>query len=123
VALGPVATQVYNQVLKYSYVPELTRGFGNANTYASHASTLRGYQNYDLFAISVGSMMSVQAPTVSLIFIMTYQDEMDEGDVYAGVGVTPLVVQAGINLGFVLDGFMYLSFRNSTLILIRGILK
>lgn len=108
--LSPLVESTLNtELAKYSYVPELTKGFGNANTYASHASTLRGYQNYDLFAISVGSMVSVQAPNSEPDFYKDIQDEMDEGDVYAGVGVTPLVVQAGINLGFVLDG-LYVSF-------------
>lgn len=106
---GPVANSVRTQVEKYSYVPELTRGFGNANTYASHASTLRGYQGYELFAISVGTMVSVQAPSDDPQFYKDIQDEMDKGDVHTGVGVTPLVVQAGMNLGFILEG-LYVSF-------------
>ncbi len=104
-----VISQVLPKVEKYSYVPNLTRGFGNANTYASHASTLRGYQNYGLYAISVGSMVSVQAPNSEPDFFKDIQDEMDEGDVYAGVGLTPLVVQAGINMDFLLKG-LYVSF-------------
>ncbi len=104
-----VETTVAAELAKYSYVPELTRGFGNANTYASHASTLRGYQNYGLYAISVGSMVSVQAPNSEPDFFKDIQDEMDKGDVYAGVGLAPLVVQAGINLDFLLEG-LYVSF-------------
>jgi hypothetical protein len=106
---GLVSTQIYNKIKQYSNVPELTRGFGNANTYASHASTLRGYQNYGLYAISVGSMVSVQAPNSEPDFFKDIQDEMDEGDVYAGVGLAPLVVQAGINMDFLLKG-LYISF-------------
>jgi len=104
-----VISSISSEVSKYGYVPELARGFGNANTYSSHAATLRGYQNYDLFAISVGSMVSVQAPNSEPDFFKDIQDEMDKGDVYAGVGVAPLVVQAGINLGFILEG-LYVSF-------------
>ncbi len=104
-----VETTVAAELAKYSYVPELTRGFGNANTYASHASTLRGYQNYGLYAISMGSMVSVQAPNSEPDFFKDIQDEMDKGDVYAGVGLAPLVVQAGINLDFLLEG-LYVSF-------------
>jgi hypothetical protein len=104
-----VEAQVLAELSKYSDVPDLTRGFGNANTYASHASTLRGYQNYGLYAISVGSMVSVQAPNSEPDFFKDIQDEMDEGDVYAGVGLTPLVVQAGINMDFLLKG-LYVSF-------------
>ncbi len=108
--LSPLVESTLNtELAKYSNVPELTRGFGNANTYASHAATLRGYQGYDLFAISVGSMVSVQAPNDDPKFYQDVMDEMDTGDVYAGVGVTPLVVQAGLNLGFILDG-LYVTF-------------
>lgn len=106
---GIVASRVAEEVEKYSEVPDLARGFGNANNYASHASTLRGYQGYDLFAVSVGTMAGVQAPSDDPEFYQNIQDELDRGDVYAGVGVTPLVVQAGINLGFILDG-LYVSF-------------
>lgn len=106
---GVVATQVSNEVSKYSNVPKLARGFGNASAYASHASTLRGYQGYDLFAISAGSMVSIQAPNGDPMFFQDLNDDLDNGDIYAGVGVTPVVVQAGLNLGFILDG-LYLSF-------------
>ncbi len=106
---GVVATEIYNEISHYSNVPDLARGFGNANTYASHASTLRGYQGYELFAISVGSMVAIQAPSDDPQFYSDLQDEIDEGDVYAGVGLTPVVVQAGMNLGFLLNG-LYVSF-------------
>ena len=106
---GVVADTIYDRISQYSDVPELARGFGNANTYASHASTLRGYQGYDLFAISVGTMASVQAPSDDPQFYEDLMDEIDKGDVHAGVGVTPVVVQVGMNLGFILDG-LYVSF-------------
>lgn len=106
---GIIATRVAEEVEKYSDVPKLARGFGNANNYASHASTLRGYQGYDLFAISAGTMAGVQAPSDDPEFYTNIQDEMEGGDIYAGVAVTPFVLQMGINLGFILDG-LYVSF-------------
>lgn len=106
---GVAATQIYNEISKYSYIPKLARGFGNANTYSSQASTLRGYQGYDLFAVSVGSMVAIQAPSDDPRFYKDLADEIDQGDVYAGVGFNPVVIQAGLNLGFILDG-LYVSF-------------
>ncbi|MBP9042948.1 MAG: hypothetical protein KBG49_05610, partial [Spirochaetes bacterium] len=88
---GPVATTVYNELSKYAYVPELVKGFGNANIYASHAATLRGYQNYSLFAVAIGTMFSVQAPSDDPQFYKKLQDDIDSGDVYAGVGFEPVV--------------------------------
>lgn len=34
---------------KFSDQTDLARGFANANAYSSHAGTIQGYQNYDLF--------------------------------------------------------------------------
>lgn len=106
---GPVATTVYNELSKYAYVPELVKGFGNANIYASHAATLRGYQNYSLFAVAIGTMFSVQAPSDDPQFYKKLQDDIDSGDVYAGVGFEPVVFQGGLNLSFLVDG-LYVSF-------------
>jgi len=106
---GPVATTVYNELSKYAYVPELVKGFGNANIYTSHAATLRGYQGYDLFAVAIGTMFSVQAPSDDPQFYKKLQDDIDSGDVYAGVGFEPVVFQAGLNLSFLIDG-LYVSF-------------
>jgi len=104
-----IETELINELSKYSYVPDLARGFGNASTYSSHASTLRGYQGYSVFGISIGSMISVQAPNGDPLFFEDLADELEDGDVYAGAGVSPMVIQAGLNLDFILDG-LYLSF-------------
>jgi hypothetical protein len=54
-------------------------------------------------------MVSIQAPNGDPLFFEDLSDELEDGDVYAGVGVAPMVIQAGMNLGFILDG-LYLSF-------------
>jgi hypothetical protein len=105
-----IKTQVENELSKYSNMPDLTRGFANSNTYASGAATIRGYQGYDLFAVSIGTMMSVQAPSNDPTFYEDLQDDLDNGDVYAGMGANPLAGQIGLNLGFLVDD-LYMSFR------------
>jgi hypothetical protein len=105
-----IATAVAGQIGQYDNMPDLASGFGNANTYASHAATLRGYQGYEIFAVAVGSMISVQAPSDDPMFFTKLQDELDTGDIYAGVGGNPVVVQAGLNLGFILDG-LHVAFK------------
>jgi len=105
-----IEAEVHNLVDKYADMSDFSRGFGNASIYASHASTLRGYQGYDLFAVSVGTMASVQAPDDSMTFYEDIPDDIDNGDVYAGVGFNPVVGQMGINLGFIIDG-LYMSFK------------
>jgi len=103
-------TDIASTLAKYSYMPDLARGFGNANTYSSYAATLKGYQGYDIFAIAVGSMVSIQAPNGDPMFFTKMQKQLDTGDIYFGVGGNPIVGEAGLNLGFLVDG-LYLSFK------------
>src|SRR5208337_2160653 len=65
---GQVGSDIISKIGKYSYMPDLARGFGNADTYASDAATMRGYQGYDIFSLSVGSMVGLQAPSSSPTF-------------------------------------------------------
>jgi hypothetical protein len=72
-------------------------GLSNANAYSSHSADLNGYQGYDLFAISVGGIVGVQAPGFP-----PEGDEMDkiekDHDIYAGVGLGASL-NLGLNLG------------------------
>lgn len=106
------------ELKKFDNMPKLAKGFANSNTYASGAGTMRGYQGYDIFGISIGTMLSVQAPSSDPSFYKDLQDDLDNGDVYAGMGANLLAGQIGLNLSFLVDD-LYLAFRfgkfNSTL--------
>lgn len=105
-----IEEEVTGTIGKYGNMPDLARGFGNANTYASQAATLRGYQGYDIFAVAVGPMLSLQAPNEDPMFFTELQNDLDDGDVYTGVGVTPWAVSGGVNLSFIIPD-LYLSFK------------
>lgn len=106
-----LADNIRSQLDKYGDMPDFTRGFANANTYAaSNGATMRGYQGYDLICIAVGTMFTVQAPSADPLFFQSIQDELDDGDVYTGLGANPLVGQVGINMGFIIPD-LYISFR------------
>ncbi len=111
---GDIETAVENsldsELAKYTDMPDLSRGFGNANTYASNGGTMRGYQGYDLISVAVGTMVSVQAPNSDPMFFTKIQDDLNDGDVYAGIGVNPVVANVGINLGFIVPD-LYISFK------------
>lgn len=109
-ALEPqIQLAVTDAIGQFSNVPDLARGFGNANAYASQAATLRGYQGYDLFAVAVGTMVSLQAPDEDPMFFNKVSDDIqNNGNVYTGVGVTPWAVQGGVNLSFIVPG-LYVS--------------
>ena len=75
---------------KYDTMPDFTRGMANSAVYASNAGTTRGYQGYDLFNISVGTMFSLQMPNAEMNADALTDDLQNKGDVYAGVGWQPV---------------------------------
>lgn len=105
-----IAGQLNTDLAKYSDMPDFTKGFANANTYASNGATMRGYQGYDLICIAVGTMFTVQAPNADPLFFQEIQDQLDDGDVYTGLGANPLVGQVGLNMGFIIPD-LYIAFR------------
>lgn len=107
---GPVTTAIETELAKYDNMPLFAKGMGNANTYAASAATMRGYQGYSIFSIAVGTMAGVQLWSGDPKCIQDLQDELDEGDIYAGVGDNPAVVQLGINLSFLVED-LYMTFR------------
>lgn len=105
-----VATDLTTLLAKYDHMPLFAKGMGNANTYAASVATMRGYQGYSIFSIAVGTMSAIQAPNGDPKFYEDLQDDLDNGDLYAGAGVNPVVVQVGLNLSFLVED-LYVTFR------------
>lgn len=90
---------------------ELARGFANANAYATHSGNVNGYQNYSLFAASVGFLVGVQAPSTDFGYLAKAAEDIAEnGDIYAGVGMGMSYLNLGINAGFLVPG-LYLNVK------------
>lgn len=88
---------------------QLAQGMANANAYSANSATLQGLQNYDLFAVSSGFMLAVQAPSLSPSYYSKIADEIStEGDLYAGLGVGFSYLNVGLNCKFLLPG-LYLN--------------
>lgn len=88
---------------------ELAQGMANANVYSSNSATLQGFQNYDLFAVSSGFMLGVQAPSLSPSAYKTIGDDISEkGDLYAGIGAGFTYLNVGLNAKFIMPG-LYLN--------------
>ncbi len=105
-----IETQLNSDLAKYDTMPDFTRGMANSAVYASNAGTTRGYQGYDLFNISVGTMFSLQMPNAEMNADALTDDLQNKGDVYAGVGWQPVAGQIGINMGFLVED-LYLTFK------------
>ncbi len=99
-----------NTLSKFDNQTDLARGFANANAYSSHAATIQGYQNYDLFYVSVGLMAGIQAPSTDQNYYkksVIEDDLKSDGDVYAGISAGA-AVSFGIHARFIAYG-LYLS--------------
>ena len=63
-----------NDLAKFETLPDLAKGFGNANIYAAQAATHQGFQDYSIFAVTTGFMIGVQLPSSDL----NYYDDLDK---------------------------------------------
>ncbi|HEY1405600.1 MAG TPA: hypothetical protein VF857_03235, partial [Spirochaetota bacterium] len=88
---------------------ELARGFANANAASAQNGTMLGYQNYDLFAVMVGTQLSAAVPGyTSNKAASSLKSTTTKGDAYVGVAQSPFVVNTGLNSSFLIKG-LYLS--------------
>ncbi|MFH0977364.1 MAG: hypothetical protein V1874_16415 [Spirochaetota bacterium] len=113
--------RAYNELFKYSDLPDLAKGFANANAYAGQAGTLQGYQDYKLFAVTAGAMVGAQLPSHDKDYYENLDKKVEkDGDLYAGVGASLALLNVGINAGFIYPN-LYLNakfgyFSNSSLV-------
>jgi len=99
------------QLAKLSTLNKLTRGFANANSMVgiSNAS-LGAYQNYDLFAITLGANIGAALPLLTAEELpLLFESIQKEGDVYAGIGTGGIALQVGINTSKFLVKDLYLN--------------
>lgn len=106
---------VFNTLLPYQYQPRLARGFANASAYSSQVATQRGFQGYETFAITLGTMAAAQVPatTTNLSYYKHLAKKLyQQGDVYVGVAWNAWSLNAGVRL----PGDIYLSGKFGKLI-------
>jgi hypothetical protein len=107
----PAATSLLNSAFgQYQYQPKLAKGFANASVYSSDVATQRGFQGYDKFAITIGTMGAAQVPRATSD--LTYYKQLAEklkkqGDVYVGVAWNAWALNVGVKL----PADFYLSFK------------
>jgi hypothetical protein len=78
----------YDAIFQYQRQSKLVKGFANAGVYSSHVATQRGYQGYDKFEITIGTMAAAQVPAtvVDLGYYKKLAESLrKQGDVYVGV--------------------------------------
>ncbi len=106
-------TKTIAELSKYDNQDKLARGFANANTYASNAASLDGYQDYNLFAVMGGLMVSTQMPsyTIDYDYLKNIRYKIEEnGDINFGAGIGLSIINAGLNAGFIYPG-LYINLK------------
>jgi hypothetical protein len=84
---------------KLNNLGKLSKGFANANAVAFDNASLKGYQNYDLFAVALGFDLGLAVPSLDPLGLSRALDDLStQGDIYAGVATGGVVVQVGFNL-------------------------
>jgi len=77
---------------------KLAESFANAGTYSNFAATQRGYQGYDLFAITAGSMFAGKMSSFDINKLKGVDNELkNNGDVEVGAGWQTWAIQVGLN--------------------------
>ncbi len=111
-ALDSTVASANTQLALFKNQTELAKGFADANAFSSHSATLQGFQNYDLFAVGVGFMAGVQAPSSDPNYYQQSNIEDDlrkDGDIFAGFS-SGVSLFAGFHARF-LTPSLYLNVR------------
>ena len=107
-----------------SSVPNLARAFANTSVFSSDGASLRGYEGYKAFSLTVGFMGALQFPRKFTLLdeIMNVINDgegeagfdLDRNDLDIGIGFDAQVfnAQLGINTSFLLKN-LYLGFKFS----------
>ncbi|MCX7678841.1 MAG: hypothetical protein N2316_06445 [Spirochaetes bacterium] len=110
-ALDAAVATANSQLALFKNQTDLAKGFADTNAFTSHSSSLQGYQNYDLFAVGVGFMIGLQAPSIDPNYYekKIEDDIKNDGDISAGFSVSASII-AGIHARFILP-HLYLSLQ------------
>ena len=88
---------------KYATMPKLAKGFANANAYSSFAASQR-FNSKGKFALTAGCMLAAHSPSSDLNYYSDMSDEIEEGDIEAGLAFNPLSLQFTMDTSFLLEG-------------------
>lgn len=99
-AVQSTLNEVRAELLKYQSQKKLARGLANASAYSAHAGTQRGYQGYDIVAVTIGTMAGAQLPAFEIGYYKDLSKKLRyKGDLDAGAALVPWSLQVGLHLG------------------------
>ncbi len=99
-AVSQALFNIRTELLKYQSQEKMGRAFANASAYSAHAGTQRGYQGYDIVAITIGTMAGAHVPSLDIDYYRNISKKMKyKGDIDAGAAMVPWSMQIGLHLG------------------------
>lgn len=99
-ATSQALMKIRTELLRYQYQEKLGRAFANASAYSAHAGTQRGYQGYDIVAITIGTMAGAHVPSLDMDYYTNISKKLKfKGDIDAGASMVPWSLQVGLHLG------------------------
>ena len=102
-AIDILETDVISEIEQYFDLPLLAQGVADSGAAASHIGTQRSFIDYQRFAIVVGGGLAASLYTTDPDIITDLADEIEQGDVYAGAAIQPIVVSFGFRPRFISD--------------------
>lgn len=102
-AVDDFQTDLIAEIEQYFDLPLLAQGVADSGAAATHIGTQRSFIDYQRFAIVVGGGLAASVYTTDPDVIRDLSDELEEGDIYAGAAVQPIVVSFGFRPRFISD--------------------
>jgi hypothetical protein len=112
-AVDDALVKINNDIQNIDSSPEkMATAMANSAVYSNHSSTQRGYQGYDLFALSVGSMIGFQAPSNDPEAYKNLESDLKrDGDINAGANLQAWSAQIGLNTSKFLVEDLYMALK------------
>ena len=103
-AADEMEIQLNTEIEPFLNQEDLVLGFSNAGASAAHSGTQRAYNDYKIFALTVGSGFALSAPSTSVSELEQAVENIEQdGDIYFGAAVQPINASLGINMGWLVE--------------------
>ncbi|QEN08968.1 hypothetical protein EXM22_13550 [Oceanispirochaeta crateris] len=94
-----LTAEINTQIQPYIGQEDLALGFANAGATSTHTGTQRNYNDYKIFALTLGSGFAFSAPSTNSVVIAEAINNIEtEGDIYFGAAAQPITATLGINM-------------------------
>ncbi|TVQ38734.1 MAG: hypothetical protein EA384_08365 [Spirochaetaceae bacterium] len=102
-AIADFEQDIDAEIGQYYDLPLLAQGLSDAGATATHIGTQRSFIDYQRFAVVIGAGVAASLYTTDPAIIREITDQVEEGDLYAGAALQPIVASFGFRPRFISD--------------------